>query len=165
MIKNDEKGFSLVELIVVIAIVTILATVSAIGISAISSKPAEQASQALKTLISQNRTSSLGKYDAMLNISNDGVTVKGNYSYTLNGTDWLDPKETIICQKNVTVEVSYDGTNYTALDAAGVSIKFDRSSGALKTPDTDIYFRFTKASNSYVVRVYHITGKVIQNKE
>lgn len=160
---KDNRGYSLVELIVVIAIILILSTAGVLGFSSVSGKPAEQCASELKGAILANRTVSLGKKDAKLVISMQPDGVHVTESYTLPSGAHSSDK--VIAPNTVDLTFSTNDSVYTAVDATGIEIEFDRSTGSLKNQTTDIYFRASKAGKSYKVTVYQLTGKVIAVKE
>lgn len=156
---KDNKGFSLVELIVVLAILLVLSAASVIGLSLTSGKPAEQCASELKGAILSNRTVSLGKKDAKLVVSKQADGVHVTESYTLPSGAFS--KDVVIAPNTVDLSFSTNDSTYSSVDSGGIVIEFDRSSGSLKGYTSNIYFKASKAGKEYKVTVYQLTGKAI----
>ena len=158
---KNNKGMTLVEIIIVVAILSIISAAGVIGVGMITGRPAQECAIKLKSTISSNRTSALGKKSCDLTISSDGTYV---YAVeTINGTAG---NSQVIGTKNVKAEYSLDGgASYTDLTGGSVTFSFDRSDGSLKGMDSDIVFRITKNTTVYQVRIYHLTGKVEAEKQ
>lgn len=161
MLRDDNKGITLVEIVVVVSILVVLASAAVLGVGILSGKQAEQACTTLKTACENNRTVSLGRYKTELVVSDTGAGLEAVEKYykdnsgTASGT-----KNVKLCDDKVSGYVSNDGSSWTPIDSSGVTLEFDRSSGALKSSN-DVYFRFTKGSYNYDMRIYHLTGKVV----
>lgn len=155
--KMNNKGFSFVEIIVVVSIVTILSLAGVIGFQAVSGKPANQCIVSLKNSLLSARSTSMGKSSCSLVIySNNGIHVKETTGLAAN------EKDTVIAPDTVTLSYSFDGgATYTVIDATGLTVTFDRSSGGLGTGFTsDVIFKATKSNKSYCIKIYRLTGKV-----
>lgn len=157
----NNKGLSLVEMIVVVAILVILSAATALGISAVSGKPAEQCITELKTAIDSNRTVSLGKKDAQLVISKQSDGIHVTESYTQSSSPVVNDR--IIAPASVDLSFSTDGSTYSMVDASGITIEFDRSSGSVKYYANDLFFNAEKAGKSYKMQLYQLTGKTAFN--
>lgn len=59
--KKDNRGFSLVEMVVIIAIIAILGGVVGYGLNLVSGKPVTQCARQMQILLEQNRTVAMGK--------------------------------------------------------------------------------------------------------
>ena len=167
--NKDNRGLSLVETIVVVSIMTVLTAVGVLGVSMISGKPAERCAESIKIALLNNRTTALGKFSAEVLVVDKGDTVdivETMYKQDADGNKAVDlSKTTTMNTKNVTVEYSITNkdTGYMPIPDDGLKISFNRSTGALEAPftTTDVFIRCTKAGKSYVVQIYHLTGKVI----
>lgn len=158
--KNDNRGLSLVEIIIVISILAVLSVAGVIGIGMISGKPAEQCAENIKVSLLNNRTTALGKFnsDVVITDSGSGIQLTENIA---NKDGTTSSKTQKIGDSDVLVEYSTDASTYTPLSS--LTISFDRATGAIKHPggDTDLYIKCSRAGKSYVVQVYHLTGKVV----
>lgn len=158
-----NKGFSLVEMVVIVSLLVIVSSATIIGVSYISGKPAQQAASKFSTLAQTDRNATMGKYKTELIIKQDSTgTSAEEYFYSDASGVPSNNKISKIADKHVITEFSLDNVNWTTVDAAGVTIEFDRGTGALKNPSSDVYFRFTKAGYNYIIRIYHLTGKVAE---
>ncbi len=165
--RSDNRGFSLVEIVVVISILLLLSTAGVIGISAISSKPAEKCAESIKTALLSNRTTALGKYKAMITLENDGKSILANETLYKQGGTVESTRTTKVGSKDVVLTWSIDnGANWISSSDSDLKIVFNRSIGAMELPDYpdssgDLQIKCTKAGKSYVVLVYRLTGKVV----
>lgn len=158
--KNNNKGFSLIEVIVVAAILVVLAGTATIGYNMLSGRAASQCASQLKSIILLNRTHALGmtSADVSISVNSNGVFV----TETINGGAGSSKN---IGKSDVNVSYSLDGgASYNDLSGTSVSFSFDRSSGALASingvaASTDIKFKVSKNSSNYIVTVHHLTGK------
>ena len=66
MKKKDNRGMSLVEIILVIALMIVIAGVTGYGVSMIGQKPVEECARKVEIALNQNRTNSMGKQEAYL---------------------------------------------------------------------------------------------------
>lgn len=127
--RTDNRGLSLVEIIVVIAIVTVMAGFFIIGIGMITGKPVEQCARQMKIVLEQCRTAAMGKPagDAYLVLSQDSEGVWA--------TLWQGgvPDRKRVGQGDVQVKVMLDSVEYNLKDEfpSGLRIDFDRASGGL----------------------------------
>ena len=163
--KKDNRGLSLLEVVIVVSMMIILSTVGILGVNMISGKPAEQCAESIKVSLTGNRTTALGKFDA------EAVLIKNGNRYEIEETTYKqdgsveNTKAYSVGSKDVTVEYSLTSSvsGYAPLPDTGLLISFDRGTGALEnpSPSSDLYIRCTKAGKSYVVHVYHLTGKAV----
>jgi len=84
--KNNNKGFSLIELIVVIAIMTVTIGAVVISVSLISGSDAKEASRKFNSQIDEVRTGSMSRYDENISIMylekdpDNGIDSDGYYT-------------------------------------------------------------------------------------
>lgn len=78
MKKKDNRGMSLVEIILVIALMMVIAGITGYGLSLIGQKPVEECARKVEIALNQNRTNSMGKVSARLEFSmtDNRVTVQ-----------------------------------------------------------------------------------------
>ena len=168
--RTDNRGFSLIEVVIVVAIMSVMIATISYGLSFSSGKPAEQAAQELTSQLQHARTSTMGKFRVDITIrkdSADGTTVFESRTYNDQNafnTGAGIVRDSVVAADGVRVEYSVDGTNYTELGSgASISIGFSRSTGALK-PDPSgnyiCYFRFSRANTTRVVSIVPLTGRI-----
>jgi prepilin-type N-terminal cleavage/methylation domain-containing protein len=159
MNKLNNKGVSLVELIVVMAIMSVLVGTVSYGISFSSGKQAEECARKLVSKLESMRTSSMGKYEIIGELSYDESrgyvfkeTVKNNEADTGTTT------ETVIGEKNVKVYYG-DGESETELTASDtITFQFSRSTSELSQGCTNL--KITKANKTMYIEIVKLTGKV-----
>ena len=76
--KRNNRGMSLVEVIIVVAILSIVAGGITMGIGFITGKPADECANKLRAALQSNRTTTMGKLSAKLEIcvEDDGIYIK-----------------------------------------------------------------------------------------
>ncbi len=159
--NKDNKGVTLVELMVVIAIMVVLSSIVFLGAGMLSGKKARECTDRLKIALTNDRTTAMGKYDmvAILYAEADGTIFLEEQIYN-TATD-IVTKRTRIGDSSVAVTYSNDGTEpVNALTSSGVTIRFDRSTGGLKDTTGSLWVKASKAGRSYYLHVYQITGKI-----
>ena len=164
MMRNNNKGFSLVELIIVVALIALFTGIAGYGMSLSSGKAADECARKLASSIQRARTSSMGKNETNIKIwkNADGVWVQE--TVILADKDTGGAGETVVHdavkvgEKNLSV--LFQGGDLP--DVPGVTFKFDRSSGALREHDSDseLLFTIAKSSNTKKVKIVPLTGKV-----
>ncbi len=163
--KDDNRGLSLLEVVIVVTIMIILSAVGIIGVNMISGKPAERCAESIKVSLTSNRTTALGKYKAeMCLVYTGGKYMVQETAYKQDGSVEYT-KDYTVGDKDVKVEYSLTSstTGYSDLPATGLKISFDRGSGAVEDPSktNDLYIRCSKAGKQYIVQLYHLTGKAV----
>lgn len=161
--KKDNRGLSLVELIIVMAIMAVLAGAVGLGVGLVSGKPADECANKLKSMMQNNRVTTMGKLSSYLElyVGADGCiyvdeTIDGNTTTTKIG------------DAGVTVEyVTGDAPgSYNTLGTTPIKIEFNRSSGAFKPFSGSNYILEIKISKASVVRTLQLsphTGKITMN--
>lgn len=174
--RRDNRGFSLIELIVVIAIIAILSTVMAVNIGRISGYRAKECRSKVMSSLENGQTMALTKSKGGSTTSNattylvfvKNTTDNCNYCITVTAGEVTDVKK--VSKGNVTLSVSYtqDATSGTpvgtvaagvrslststssdvlnACIAAGTRVAFNRQSGGLLPTDSDDYLYHMFAS-------------------
>ncbi|MCR5603032.1 MAG: prepilin-type N-terminal cleavage/methylation domain-containing protein [Lachnospiraceae bacterium] len=136
--KKDNRGFSLVELIISIAIIVIVLGMLGASLNYIGNSQARSLANAIKTAVGQARIQTMGKYDTYLYIyksSGDNRYYKETWKRSrsnVGGSDELirENRELLGKERPMvkyyvegdTSEHEIDGTN-------GLLIKFDRTNG------------------------------------
>ena len=153
--RKDDKGYTLIELIVVLAIMAILMSMLIIGLAILPATAAKGCANGLKTFIGQTRILTMGKQETVLEFYRDSSN--GRYyvrefakSNDASGTSWTATMADEECgRSNITVsyhiEDSSDPIDDSDLSAAGytemnkgdvILFTFDRGKGSLKASDS-----------------------------
>ena len=156
--KNNNKGFTLVELIVVMAILGIVATLTALSVGASNSARAEQCATSVNSLISKCRAGSLSQsVNVQLTISFDGNgNIVGEYSEggVPVSTDTFPGRGiTVLC----TTIVSNSPTTNALTKTNPLTLSFDRSTGAQKNSPACTAISFT-STRTYTITLVPSTG-------
>ena len=166
----DNRGMSLVELVIVMAIMAVVGGISIYGLSMISSKPLEQCAKKIEIALENHRVTAMGKSTGVGNTwmelytgADDSVWVREH----VEGSE----KETRIGESTVTVyygfgtETEIPGT-LTQLTSTPLRVVFDRSSGSLSQPVTGgqvLWFVIRRGADTTTercVKVTTLTGRV-----
>lgn len=172
--RSDNKGFSLVEVIIAVTIIAVLTGTVGYGLSFVSGRPAEECARKTVSILQHARTITMGKYKVVLSIENhDGqISIIQSTYKTQSDYDSATPDITasVVSSKAVKFEYSDDGTNYQELtDGSSLQIEFSRSTGALKSKDAEDvpdesktywkYFRISKAHTVKNISILPLTGR------
>lgn len=134
MKRDDNRGFSLVELIIVIAIMVIILGMLGASLNFIGNSQARSLANSIKTAIGQTRIQTMGKYDSYLYIyrdPSDDKYYKKVWKRSNLGILEAEDREAIGKQKPI-VKYYIEGDTSTEhiLDGShGLLIKFDRTNG------------------------------------
>lgn len=184
--KNNNKGFSLIELIVVVAIMAILLTVTVGNLSKAYNKDALSCGSNLASEIRSSRTVAMGKMDSCIKIFKDSkgqVCVEAFESdydaASKNYTGLVSKGITVVGKSGITVQyrVTGDpaGTYSTLGDSDSLIVVFDRGNGSLKDlkasakfsapvdSDEGKYYeeiKLSKSNRDSVISFNYLTGKV-----
>lgn len=171
MKKKDNRGMSLVEIILVIALMTIVASAAGYGLNLISKKPVQECAKKVEIVLNQNRTNSMGKKVAYLEFYMVGnrVAVK-EYSQSARESDVQPGTGAIIGAADVKLHFFYKDAagNVTEekilQDGASFSVivEFKRDSGSLKAESDGSVLDRIEIEKGYVktVSIDKLTGKV-----
>lgn len=166
--KKNNKGYSLVEVIIVIAIMAAVGGLITIGVSAAINKEAEQCAKKLTTALNNARISSMGKTEVYINL------------YQKDDAIWIDEvsvvtagqapvtKSTKIGSEGVEVQFMLRNGSYQELGDASSPLKlsFDRSSGSFKqttvaaTTEYCTSIKMTKGARTVTLDLAYLTGKI-----
>lgn len=166
-VQKDDRGFSLVEIIIVVAIMSVMLGTVGYGLSLSDGKPAEECARKLVSVIQHGRTTTMGKYRNEIYVKNVGGKFIVEEQILVREGEPAGVRSSTVGGKGVVVEYSTDeGANYTELtDGAFIMLAFDAGSGALKkTGPGDTYysrFRISRAGTVEWIKIETLTGKVI----
>ena len=163
--KKDNRGISLVEMIIVIAILAVVSGGVAIGIGSALSKPAEECASKITDSLKNARITTMGKKTVELELysATDGIYLKETRSET-GGTPTV--KTIKIGQKGVTVTYQLTGeADYTSLGGVGSPLKlsFSRATGGFNQGAAGKYceyIKITKGNREHTLQLQSLTGKV-----
>lgn len=161
--QTDNRGMSLVELIIVIAIMAIVGGILTLGIGMVSGKPAEQCARQIKAVMEQCRTTTMGKPvgDVSLKFEQDSDGVWVTF-YQGGSSD-----RRMVGQGDVIVKYIVGGTEYD-LRSQPLRIEFDRSTGGLRpssepgdgTTEYCSEFNISRAATVRNLTIERLTGKI-----
>lgn len=162
--KKDNRGLSLVEVIIVITIMAVLGGLLTMGISAGVSKPAEECAEKLEAALNNARITTMGKQSVELELYK-----KNNYIYLKEKIISADgnnsEKETRIGAKGVDVTYKISGESHVALSSTPVKFKFKRTTGGLEPVEvsSNRYCEeivISKGTRVKTMKLFYLTGKV-----
>lgn len=163
-LKKNNKGISLVEIIVVVAILSVLIGVTSLGFGMVSTRSATQAAKNSQISIERCRINSMGKISGCIAFfqTADGIFAVEDFDYsgsmTIDDIDKTKAKK--IGKNDVNVTYGYGDTADTPL-ADGIVIEFNRSDGSVKNISSNtLTISFNKGSKTQTVRVDRLTGRV-----
>lgn len=149
--KLNNKGFSLIELIIVIVIIVVLATMTVMSLGIVKRANEERLTREIAQAIGETKIMTMASGQAVyMSITRDDEGVYINR--------WTNPKATgpstelIKGSKNLTVTIS--GVDFNS-GAAEKKITFNKVTGAVASNDIT-----PLVCGSYSIKVYNNTGKV-----
>lgn len=163
MKKINNKGFSLVELMVVVGIIAIVASIFTFGFSLISNKQVDQCAKKIQISLENARTTSMGKKSMSLKFEKSSGKIY--VTKTVDGTagNKIELGDGSLIVKYVTKNSSgaLPAKDLSTDPLAGVS--FDRASGALKPLSGNTYLDYIEITNNrktLKVTIDKLTGRV-----
>lgn len=163
--KKDNRGVSLVEMIIVIAILAVVSGGLALGIGAAVSKPAEECARKITDSLKNARISTMGKQTVNLELyaDTDGIYLKEK----MTGSGGTSSEKTVkIGQRGVEVSFQLTGeSSFTSLGGASspLVLSYERTTGGFKEVSPGKYCQYIKikkGSREYTLELYSLTGKV-----
>ena len=156
--KLNNKGLSLIEVIIVLAIMAIIGAASYLSLRMATNKQVVSCADKLRTSLDQTRNMALGKNSAYLEIWKDGTV---NIQMYVNGQPYGD--EVAIGVSGITVTYEDSSSPDNTLTSTHVPIEFDRSSGGLKGSPYVKSITITNGDRICVVTIDHFTGRISVN--
>ena len=176
--RVDNKGMSLVEIVIVVCIITIMTSLIAFGVGAALSKPADECAEKMISTFNYGRVTTMGKQSCKIELYQDSidspvfmkqiVTSGGSSPTTTERENQIAPKKVAVMYK-----LSGSGATYTDLTTVSkIVFEFDRSTGGFKK--ATIYpkdgsasyqeyvsqFKISKGSRIRFIKLEYLTGKV-----
>jgi prepilin-type N-terminal cleavage/methylation domain-containing protein len=161
--KRNNRGFSLIELIVIMAILAVVsgAAISLVGI--LNGRQAKQCRDEILSKLDSVRTTTMGKRTATATLEKDGNVYVFKVSTTLNSATPEERKSSLDSSRvTLYYSTNSDGSDRQELTSP-LTIEFDRASGAMKAQPDGTYIRHIYAvqgSKEYGIRLYPETGKL-----
>lgn len=167
--RKDNRGLSLVEVVIVVTIMAVMGGLMAMAIGAAVTKPADECASKMASSLKEARITTMGKMSVSMEfyVQDDCIYMKEKILGEGTATD----KVRKIGDKGVAVTYKLEGdSTYKALggSTSALVLSFDRSSGAFKkcfegTTDTGRYcseIKVTKGDRQRTLKLYSLTGKV-----
>lgn len=154
MKKGNDKGFSLVELIVVIAMMAVAVTVTSLSLSNITLANAKKCATEIRTSLELARVETTGR------VAGEAPVI---WIYKDDGNIYLKAGDAEAEEiGNGSVKVQYrakSGESLSELDDAGIKFQYKKSTGGFVDMDAKEIV-VTGAYREYVITLYEKTGKV-----
>lgn len=133
---KDNKGFSLIELIIVLALMALFSTVMIANVKTLHDIDVQNCAKNIKSLIDTSRQKAMTFKDASITIYKADGKVYGDVSTNKNGTV---NTQTYECGGgNPDIEITFDtGVDVSLQDIDSFTINFDRSSGSFTASETE----------------------------
>lgn len=143
--KRNQKGFSLIELIVVIAVMGILSVTGLLSLSLVTGQNIKGCVSDIESCISETKVQSMSRANAglMLYAKSDGIYARlyvgTKEPRELTAAEWESVEEQKIGKRGISISFKTDGGGEIPLQEGGslldnsLILSFDRSSGAFKT--------------------------------
>lgn len=185
--KQDNRGFSLVELIVVIAIMAIMIGVGILSISLLFGTQARGCAQKVSSMLNETKTGCLSRFDETMTLTHCTKGQDGNKAFTADGYYAINKVYTInkdadrvpignddsaqvrsMGSANVVITVYLsDGSSFELGTDKEITISFDRSTGAFdpvivdgtQTSNFIQKMTFASGARTYTITMVQETGK------
>lgn len=157
--KNNNKGFSYVELMLVMAIMAILVGLIALSMGLVSRTNVTRGAEKLYSSLSQARSTSLAKGSTRGSLV---ISCEGGKYYCYVGDPGSpnvnDLKEELVSSP---VEIGYyvqgDDTLYKIAPGTSITIQYNQSTGAFASTYTDLVL--INGDNTAAIKLHIATGK------
>ena len=163
--KKDNRGLSLVEVIIVVTILSLVAGGAYLGVGVISGKNAEKCAKFIQAAFQDTRITTMGKTQAYLDIYRDrngNVCIK---EVEVDGAGISTESVKEIGDDTVMVYYKFEGeSGYTAIgsEANPLRISFNRSSGALEaiSGKNCVEIKVVRGSRESILQIAYLTGRI-----
>jgi len=160
--RKDNKGISLIEIIIVLAIMAVIGGIVVLSTSVATNKHVNSCAEKIASSLEQTRSLVMGKQSGSIQISQ----VPGDYVYvqmTIDGQNYGD--RVSVGHPGVTVNFTRkDGSTGTLSAGAALNIYFSRNGsvtdGPTHTGDIITNFEVTNGNRTVNVNVDPFTGRV-----
>lgn len=164
--KRDNRGMSLVELIIVIALMSIVIGMTGYGLGLINNKSVDECAKKLEMALNRNRTNAMGKKECWIEfyLDNNKVTM---YEYMVDASGNVQDSTTVIGADGVKLRLTYKDGSTVELDGTHRRIAFTRDSGSLSDTYGTICTKievykgeYSSTTNIRTIELEELTGKV-----
>ena len=175
--NKDNRGMSLVEIIIVIAIMSVFIGVSGYGLSLSNNKAAAECAQKLCSALQHTRTVTMGKHETSLTLYMDAegrIRVREVAQKLIDddGNVELEERPSIVGENGVFVSCTLtDGSSVDISETNNITFSFNRGSGALEATyvnavkcDENCNCRqitISKAGRTQYIVIVPVTGKIM----
>lgn len=137
--KKDNKGWSLIEIIVVLAILAIAGLIGISGLGYIFGTEVKSCANEIYSAIGETRINTMGRYETAIHFYED---TDGYYAqeWQLIGGSWVSNNAQQIGNSYLTLQYTTGAGTPATIDSNGIWVGFDRSNGkerALSSPLPD----------------------------
>lgn len=171
VIRNDNKGMSLVEIILVVAILSTMIGVVSYGLSLSGGKSVDECAQKITSAIQHARTNTMGKNKTTITITQDaskGVVATESIWTLAEDRSGLTQTDNVrvVGKKGLSIKYSVSGAGDVELTSgSSLTLEFDRGSGELITTNGSnsalcTSITVSKGGKSKTIEIIPITGKV-----
>ncbi len=172
--KLNNKGTTLIEVIIVVAIMTVMISGAIIAFTVLHSGNVKNASRTSKSLLEKTRTSTMSvvaeEWAFVIEKKEESHMAYITKVYKdEEGNKQTEKQEETDIGERVSTTVIVDGTETKLNNNDVLKVKFDPSSGSVSSveinggsitsTDNTVIFRFTSGSNDNDVKIYFLSGK------
>lgn len=161
---TNNKGFSLVELIVVITIMGILTGTITLSYKLVTGSYVKECAYNTEFQLNKARQLTMGKSRVVLKIYRDseGTYYSELITYDADQTTVLSTEKNKLGKKSVILKYSTDNSTYKTLEKSeAFSVEYDRASGAMKDKSNCVKeIIYSNGTKEKKIILYPDTGKL-----